>query len=168
MNIIDDEEIDFDDEQIFTYSNENYKNETIFEENISTNNFPLEKTYDNLSLFEKKHRAIELFYQMEKNKNINIEEILKLDNTNKIIQQKYLKLLVDSLIKDIDTNKIQIIIEKVNKAGVICDEKVFNDIIANLPKKYKSQIEYINYKNNLIKALKFILERENEKDFRNV
>ena len=118
-------------DNIFTYSNEGYKNEKILKENFdSCDNLWEEKENDkDLSLFEKKDKAKELFKMRQQNKNIPIEEILSYDNTDKKIQLEYLALVVNSLLKEEDSNRILILFEKINKAGVICDEKDYNQVI---------------------------------------
>ena len=162
------EQMDEGQEQSFTFSNENYKNETIFEENFSFISSPLENNFDNLSLFERKDTALLLFEKRQKDKSIKIEDILKLDNTNKKIQLEYLKIAINNLSNEKNTDNISILLEKINKCAIICDEEDYNKIILYLPEKYKEKVEYINYKKNLIDTLKLILAREKENDFKNV
>ena len=104
-------------DNIFTYSNEGYKNEKILKENFdSCDNLWEEKENDkDLSLFERKDKAKELFKMRQQNKNIPIEEILSYDNTDKKIQLEYLTLVVDSLLKEEDSNRILILFEKLIK-----------------------------------------------------
>ena len=121
----------------FTYSNEGYKNEKILEENFDSIDNPWDenKNEKDLSLFERKDKAKELFKMRQQNKNIPIEEILSYDNTNKKIQLEYLALIVDCLLKEEDSNRIPILIEKINKASIICDENDYNQFIEVLPDK---------------------------------
>ena len=154
----------------FTYSNEGYKNEKILEEKFDSIDNPWDenKNEKDLSLFERKDKAKELFKMRQQNKNIPIEEILSYDNTNKNIQLEYLALIVDCLLKEEDSNRIPILIEKINKASIICDEKDYNQIIEVLPDKYQTKVAYINFKKNLINSLKLIIEKKNEKDLDDV
>ena len=117
------EQMDEGQEQSFTFSNENYKNETIFEENFSFISSPLENNFDNLSLFERKDTALLLFEKRQKDKSIKIEDILKLDNTNKKIQLEYLKIATNNLSNEKNTDNISILLEKINKCAIICDEE---------------------------------------------
>ena len=140
-------------EDILLYSNENYKNKSALKDDFQLSPF---EDYD-LTLFEKKQKAEELFIQMKKEHKISIEDILLYDNTNKVIQLEYLKIIVDILLKEKDKNKIELLTEKVNKAGIICDEKDYNKAISQLPYNYQEKVKYKNYKNILINSLKSIL-----------
>ena len=135
----------------YIFSNEKYKTEKILEDNFQSINF-LHENYE-ITLFEKKVKAIELFNKRKSDSNIQIEEVLSYDNTNKIIQLEYLNILVKNLLKENDQNKIPILLEKINKAGVICDEINYNQVVSILPEKFASKVKYKNYKKNLINAL---------------
>ena len=113
-----------EDTRFFSY--ENYKKKSILDYNFKEINPPFEN-YE-LSLFQKKAKAIELFNQMKEKKDtrISIEDILFYDNTEKVIQLEYLKIAVNKLIKEEEPEKISILIEKINKSGVICDEIDYN------------------------------------------
>ena len=110
---------------------------------------------------------MDLFNKRESGQNIQLENLLELDNTNKKIQYEYLKLAVAKLLQENNQDKIKVLIEKINKAGIICDEEDYNNIIMNLPNKYKSEVTYVNYKKTLIFSLESLLNRVNEKDFTN-
>ena len=137
---------------IFIYSNENYKNKSALKDNFEITPF---ENYD-LTLFEKKKKAEELFIQMKKEHKISIEDILLYDNTNKIIQMEYLNIVLDILLKEKDKNRIELLTEKISKAGIICDEKDYNKAISRLPNDYQEKVKYKNYKNILINSLKSI------------
>ena len=79
---------------------------------------------------------------------------------------EYLKIAINNLSNEKNTDNISILLEKINKCAIICDEEDYNKIILNLPEKYKEKVEYINYKKNLIDTLKLILAREKENDFK--
>ena len=117
-----------------------------------------------LSLFERKNKAIELFNQMKENNNISLEEILKYDNTNEVIILEYLKLNVNKLLKENDQNKISNLLELINKACVIINQKDFNQVISILSPKYQIKICYKNYKMILINLLELLLQLEEEDD----
>ena len=167
-NMIEEETIQENENDVFTFSNESYKNQKLLDEIFNQIGAPFDDNYNDISLFERKSLALELFNKRESDKNIQIENILELDNTNKKIQCEYLKLAVAKLLKENNQDKILILIEKINKAGIICDEQDYNNIIMQLPEKYKSGVGYVNYKNTLIASLESILNREKEKDFENV
>ena len=82
---------------IFTYSNESYKKEKIMDEKLDLVGDPYEPNYDNVPLFERKKLALDLFNKRESGQNIQLENLLELDNTNKKIQYEYLKLAVARL-----------------------------------------------------------------------
>ena len=167
-NLSEDEEMEENENDLFTFSNENYKNEKILDEKFDQIGEPFDDNYDDISLFERKKLALELFIKRERGENVQIEKILELDNTNKKIQCEYIKIAVDKLIKENNEDKILILIEKINKAGIICDEQDYNKMIENIPEKYKSSVGYVNYKKTLIASLESLLNREKEKDFENV
>ena len=144
----------------FIFSNESYKKNTILDENFECIDSFFEE-YD-ITLFDKKKKAVELFENKDKNIKFSIEDLLAYDNTNKKIQLEYLKLAVKILLKEKDSYKIEILIEKINKAGIICDEKDYNEAIADVSDK--SSIKYKNYKNILKESFKKILENKNEKE----
>ncbi len=148
----------------YTFSNENYKTEKVLEDNFQSINFPLEDY--GISLFKKKEKAIELFNKRKSDPNIQIEEVLSNDNTNKMIQLEYLNILVKNLLKEKDEDKISILLEKINKAGVICDEDNYNQVVSILPEKFASKVKYKNYKKNLINALDK-MESFTENDYEN-
>ena len=166
-NIIEDKKMQENENYIFTYSNESYKNEKIMDEKLDLVGDPYEPNYDNVSLFERKKLALDLFNKRESGQNIQLENLLELDNTNKKIQYEYLKLAVAKLLQENNQDKIKVLIEKINKAGIICDEEDYNNVIMNLPNKYKSEVTYVNYKKTLIFSLESLLNRVNEKDFTN-
>ena len=167
-NLSENEEMEENENALFTFSNENYKNEKILDEKFDQISEPFNSNYDDISLFERKKLALELFNKRQRGENVQIEKILELDNTNKKIQCEYLKLVVDKLLKENNKDKIFILIEKINKAGIICDEQDYNKMIEKIPEKYKSEIGYINYKKTLITSLESLLNRKKEKDFENV
>lgn len=139
---------------IFTYSIENYKKQKIFTDKFDLCACPFEDKED-LSLFERKVKAKELL-EKRKKENIEIEEILEYDNTNKVIQLEYLILIVEKLLKEKEENKISVLMEKINKAGIICDEIDYNKAISILSDNYQSKVKYRNYKKILINSLNTI------------
>ena len=153
-------------ESLFTYSIENYKKQKIFTDNFDICSSPFEDKQD-LSLFEKKIKAKELF-EKRKKENIQIEEILEYDNTNKIIQLEYLTLIANRLLKEDDEKKILILIEKINKASIICDEIEYNKAISILPDNYRSNVKYRNYKKILINSMNMIYSFQKNDDINKV
>jgi hypothetical protein len=108
-----------------------------------------------MSLFEKKEET-------ENNLETNIysiEKLLLMDQTNKILQKKYLSIAIDLLNSEEDKEKIEILKEKIKKAGIILDEDVYkNEIIKIKNLELKKNFEYINYKEKFLETLKYILE----------
>ena len=108
-----------------------------------------------MSLFEKKEET-------ENNLEANIysiEKLLLMDQTNKKLQKKYISIAIDLLNSEKDKAKIEILKEKIKKAGIILDEDVYNNEIIKIKNlELKKNFEYINYKEKFFETLKYILE----------
>lgn len=135
---------------------EKYKDIRIIEFPEKTNENKLEEPPSSMSLFERKKKA-DFFIQ---EKNYDIENLLKYDNTNKNIQKKYLNIATTYLNNEMGKRRINIIKEKINKSGIILDENEYLKEIANIKnEKYKKGLEYINYKLKIIDTLQYFIDK---------
>jgi hypothetical protein len=134
-------------------SYEGFKNKALTED-FKDIPYYLEES-NKMSLFEKKEET-------ENNLETNIysiEKLLLMDQTNKILQKKYLSIAIDLLNSEEDKEKIEILKEKIKKAGIILDEDVYNNEIIKIKNlELKKNFEYINYKEKFFETLKYILE----------
>ena len=147
----------------FHFSNEIYKKHSILDSDFEkcNLNFKEEEEIYDISLFDKRTEAANLISINEDKDIYSIENILSYDNTNKNAQFQYLKLAVNELKKkDINKDKKLVLIEKIYKAGIICDEVDYNKAIFGVSNEYASNIKYINYKKTLITALENILNKK--------
>ena len=85
----------------------------------------------NLSLFETKKFA-ELYFQEKK---YNTEDLLEYDNTNANIQKKYLSIAVNQLNKNPKEDIKDILIEKIQKSGIILKKNDYEDEIKKIKNK---------------------------------
>ena len=141
---------------LFSYSNEGFKNKTISFSDLVFNS----RSEEDLSLFEKKEKAKKLMNERETYKSISIDEILSLDNTNKDAQKEYLRIAVNLLEKEYDFEKKEILFEKIQKAGIILNKDDYNEEILKLTKEYQEILIYQDYKNILINSLTLIKEKD--------
>ena len=131
-------------------SNEGYKNKSIIDfKEIDS----YKKDYNDYSLFSKKKIAEELCKKYSKESNESIDDLLFLDETNKIIQNYHMQIAVEKLNSDlVDKPQKEILIEKIKKACIIINEKDFNENLKNInDQEIKKSLTYINYKQSLIK-----------------
>ena len=120
--------------------------------------FTLEPPSSDLSLFERKKLAE--FY-LKENK-YNIEEILEYDDTNKDVQKKYLSLIIKELNKNNKIDKKNIILEKIQKCGIILDKDAYEEEIKKVKdENLKNNLSYIDYKNSIINTLEYIKNNKN-------
>lgn len=109
------------------------------------------------SLFEKKEET-------ENNLETNIysiEKLLLMDQTNKKLQKKYISIAIDLFNSEKEKEKIEILKEKIKKAGIILDEDVYNNEIIKIKNlEFNQNFEYINYRNKFFETLKYILDKE--------
>lgn len=140
---------------LFIFSNESFKNKSILKDDSDI-------TYYNqdFTLFEKKDFAKELFERMAFDENISIEDILSYDNTNQKAQKKYLNLAVNLLLKENDSIKKLMLIEKIQKSSIILDENEYNQEIYKLPNELQDKVKYNNYKKILINLLGLISDTD--------
>ena len=118
----------------------------------------LEPPSPDLTLFEMKQLAEKYF----KENKYNIEDILEYDDTNKDIQKKYLSLAVNELNKNDKIEKINIILEKIQKCGIILDKNIYENEIEKIrDKKLKKNLEYIDYQSSVVKCLEYIKTLKN-------
>ena len=138
---------------------EKYKDENIVE--FDKNCIRLSEPSSSMPLLKKKILAKQYFDEQK----YNIEEILKYDNTNKLIQKEYLHIAVNKLENETKKNKKEIIKEKIEKCGIIVNKKDYeNEITIIKDKKIKEELKYRDYKHSLIDTLKYIQnEQENFK-----
>lgn len=113
----------------------------------------LQPPSSDLSLFETKKLA-ELYLKENK---YNIEEILEYDDTNKDVQKKYLSLIIKELNINDKIDKKNIILEKIQKCGIILDKDVYEEEIKKIDdENLKNNLAYIDYKNSIINTLEYI------------
>jgi len=137
-------------------SYEKYKDENIVE--FDKNSIHLSEPLSSMSLLKKKILAQQYFEEQK----YNIEEILKYDNTNKLIQKKYLNIALNKLENETKKVKKDIIKEKIEKCGIIVDKKDYEkeiDIIKD--KEIKEELKYRDYKLSFIDTLKYIQNEQN-------
>ena len=120
------------------------------------------KIFNNYTLFEKKIIAEKRV--KEYSQEYSIDDLLYLDQTNKDIQNYHMKIAIDKLNLTENNEYKKILMEKIAKAGIIIDEKEYNE---NL-KKIKDEniiknLLYKNYKQSLIDTFNFILEHKSNK-----
>lgn len=77
-NLSEDEEMEENENDLFTFSNENYKNEKILDEKFDQIGEPFDDNYDDISLFERKKLALELFIKRERGENVQIEKNIRI------------------------------------------------------------------------------------------
>ena len=112
----------------------------------------------NLSLFETKKYA-ELYFQEKK---YNTEDLLEYDNTNANIQKKYLSIAVNQLNKNPKEDIKNILIEKIQKSGIILKKNDYEDEIKKIKNKdLNEKLEYVDYKQSIIKCLQYIKNNKN-------
>ena len=143
-------------------SNEGYKNKSIIDfKEIDS----YKKDYNDYSLFSKKKIAEELCKNFSKESNESIDDLLFLDETNKIIQNYHMQIAVEKLNSDlVDKPQKEILIEKIRKACIIINEKDFNENLKNInDQEIKKSLTYINYKQSLINTLDYILKNKTKK-----
>ena len=143
-------------------SNEGYKNKSIIDfKEIDS----YKKDYNDYSLFSKKKIAEELCKKYSKESNESIDDLLFLDETNKIIQNYHMQIAVEKLNSDlVDKPQKEILIEKIKKACIIINEKDFNENLKNInDQEIKKSLTYINYKQSLINTLDYILKNKTKK-----
>ena len=106
-----------------------------------------------LTLFEIKKLAEEYFKQ----NRYNIEGLLEYDNTNKNILKKYLSCAINKLNIKYDLSIKNIIIEKIQKCGIILEKNEYENEIKKLKdESIKKNLEYIDYRLSIIDCLIFI------------
>ena len=136
--------------------NEGYKDKKI----LDLSNIPefnsldkLEPPFSDLSLFETKKYAEKYF----KEGKYNIEDILEYDDTNKNIMKKYLELAIQELNCNKNLEKKNIILEKIQKCGIILDKNEYDNEIKKInDKELKENLIYIDYKLSIINVLDYI------------
>ena len=136
--------------------NEGYKDKKI----IDLSNIPefnsldkLEPPFSDLSLFETKKYAEKYF----KEGKYNIEDILEYDDTNKNIMKKYLELAIQELNCNKNLEKKNIILEKIQKCGIILDKNEYDNEIKKInDKELKENLIYIDYKLSIINVLDYM------------
>ena len=142
-------------------SNEGFKSKSIFKDELLLDYIP---EYNKDSLFDKKDIIKD---SVEKNNFTDLEEMLSLDQTNKKLQIKYLNAAIQKLNSEVNFEKKSILIEKIEKGGVIINEVDYNNEIEKIADdKLKIKLSYINYKESLKQSIKFVLSNrgiENEK-----
>ena len=110
---------------------------------------------NSFSLFEKKDLAEQ---NLESNA-YNIENLLLMDQTNKKLQKKYLSIAVKLLNSEKDKAKINILNEKIKKAGIILDENTYSSEIDNILNDVSRQkLAFINYKKSFFDTLNYIIK----------
>ena len=118
----------------------------------------LEPPSSDLSLFEIKKLA-ELYLKENK---YNVEEILQYDDTNKDVQKKYLSLIIKELNKNNKIDKKNMILEKIQKCGIILDKDAYEEEIKKVnDENLKNNLSYIDYKNSIINTLEYIKNNKN-------
>ena len=141
--------------QIFL-SSEGYERESIFNDNELP---PYKKEFNDLTAFQRK-KIVQDFIK-SKNNNYEIEDLLYLDDTNHDLQVIYTSIIVDKLNSGKNQIKRDILLEKIQKASIIIEEKTYNNIISKIyDKKIIENLQYINYKFTLIDALQILLAKK--------
>ena len=143
-------------------SNEGFKNKSIID--FKEMDF-YKKDFNNYSLFEKKKVAEKLIieYSQESSK-YSIDDLLFLDQTNKKIQNYYMKIAVNKLNSTENNEYKKILLEKIEKSGIIIDEKEYNENLSKIKdEKIRKDLVYIKYKQSLIDTFDFILEHKDDK-----
>ena len=98
---------------------------------------------------------------MKENK-YNVEEILEYDDTNKDVQKKYLSLIIKELNKNNKIDKKNMILEKIQKCGIIPDKDAYEEEIKKVnDENLKNNLSYIDYKNSIINTLEYIKNNKN-------
>ena len=136
---------------------EGYKNKAITDNFKDIPNY-LEDQND-FSLFEKQEETAN---NLETN-IYSIENLLLMDQTNKKLQEKYIKIAIELLNSEKDSEKIEILKEKIKKSGIILDENVYKNEIKKIKiSDSKQNLDYFNYKEKFFETLKYILEKESD------
>ena len=82
-----------------------------------------------------------------------------MDQTNKKLQKKYLSIAVKLLNSEKDKAKINILNEKIKKAGIILDENTYSSEIDNILNDVSRQkLAFINYKKSFFDTLNYIIK----------
>ena len=106
--------------------------------------------------------------ELLKNENIvksNLEQLLEHDDTYDYLQNIYL----DELIKKLNTLKCDEternrIIEKIQKSSLILSQNIYESKIRKIKINCKEELNYNDYKKNLIEALTYIITKTKEKN----
>ena len=120
--------------------------------------------FNNYTIYERKKFVIEVIDSIKnKDSQYTLEQLLRLDNTNKDLQIAYAKQIVDKLNTEKDISRINILVEKIQKSQIIIEEKDYNNIISNISEcNLKEKLSYINYKLTLIESLQILLDEKDE------
>lgn len=118
---------------------------------------------NNISHYLKREKIDEIL----KNESFNLfylEKLLEQEDTYDYLQKLYLEELIKKLnsIKgdEIEKNKI---IEKIQKSSIILPKNIYESKVKNLKLDYKEELNYNDFKKNLIETLTFLLDPEENK-----
>jgi len=118
---------------------------------------------NNISHYLKREKIDEIL----KNESFNLfylEKLLEQEDTYDYLQNLYLEELIKKLnsIKgdEIEKNKI---IEKIQKSSIILPRNIYESKVKNLKLDYKEELNYNDFKQNLIETLTFLLDPEENK-----
>ena len=152
-----------DQEELPNYiSPESYKDSKILEiQDIPLFNDNLFEKLEKKPIYSRR-KIIDDILKNEKPLSDYLEKLLQYDDTYDKIQSLYL----DELIKKINSknnneDKINIIIEKIQKASIILSQDEYEKKIKLLDIKNES-LNYINYKKNVIEAFEYLLTLQNK------
>ena len=152
----------FSDNQILNYQEELPVSQEGFKNKGIINDFKDIPSYlddlNDLTLFDKKEEAEN---NLETNK-YNIEQLLLMDQTNKKLQKEYISVAVKLFNSEKDETKIEILKEKIKKAGIILDEDVYKNEIKKIS-NYQKNFDYINFRERFFETLKYIIKEESNK-----